>query len=243
MKLDEREIDEALRRTWDDQQLTRGERRALARLVEEPAEMRFRVRRRSFEMARALAANKADVGKVLEWLEEVQKALTESAPPEAARSGNAEAMGSPSGHPPEAYFSPHDKVALRIAHALDATKESADLAVFTITDDRISKPLLMAHERGVKLRILSDNDKANDFGSDIERFARAGIPVRIDRTPVHMHHKFAIFDGRLLLTGSYNWTRSANDENAENIVLTYDATLVKRFMVEFERLWGLCERY
>jgi len=101
----------------------------------------------------------------------------------------------------------------------------------------------MAHERGVKLRILSDNDKANDFGSDIDRLARAGVAVRIDRTPVHMHHKFGIFDGRLLLTGSYNWTRSAHDENAENNVLTDDPTLVKAFTVEFERLWGLCERY
>lgn len=232
MKLSEGEIDDVLRRTWDDQQLTRGERRALAQLVEEPAEMRVRVRRRAFALAHVLAAGKTSMGNLLDWLEEVNQALDDHGLATAHDAGRS-----------EAYFSPRDHVAQRIAHALDAARESADLAVFTITDDRIAQPILAAHTRGVKLRILSDNDKANDLGSDIERFARAGIPVRIDRTPVHMHHKFAVFDGRLLLTGSYNWTRSANDENAENIVLTEDATLVKRFAVEFERLWGLCERY
>lgn len=143
----------------------------------------------------------------------------------------------------EAYFSPRDNVVQRIARAIDETRDTADLAVFTITDDRLSKAILSAYERGVKLRIISDNDKANDTGSDIERFARAGMAVRIDRTPVHMHHKFAIFDGKLLLTGSYNWTRSANDENAENIVLTADPDLLKAFAVEFELVWGLGERY
>jgi len=143
----------------------------------------------------------------------------------------------------QAYFSPRDHVVHHIVRALDATHDRADLAVFTITDDRISKPILNAHARGVKLRIISDNDKSNDLGSDIERFARAGIAVRIDRTPVHMHHKFAIFDGKLVLTGSYNWTRSANDENAENIVLSDDPDLLRAFADEFERCWGKGEPY
>jgi len=248
MKLTEGEIDEVLKRTWDDQQLTRGERRALSQLVEEPAEMRLRVRRRAFEMAHAfvsaghdvhgMSAGKAEVGKVLDWLEEVEKVLNESGGPESAH--DVKASG---GIRSEAHFSPRDNVVQRIAMAIDATRDSADLAVFTITDDRLSKPILRAHERGVKLRIVSDNDKANDRGSDIERFAHAGISVRIDRTPVHMHHKFAIFDGKLLLTGSYNWTRSANEENAENIVLTSDPELLRAFAVEFERCWGLGERY
>ncbi len=229
MKMTEGEIDDVLRKTWDDQQLTRGERRALAQLVEEPAEMRLRVRRRSFEMASRFAEG-ADHDKVLGWLEEVQKALAEPPPPKV-------------GHRAEAHFSPRDNVYLRIVRALDAAQKTADLCVFTITDDRITKAIIAAHHRGVAMRIVSDNDKANDLGSDIERLARAGIAVRIDRTPVHMHHKFAIFDGHTLLTGSYNWTRSANEDNAENILLTDDATLVKAFAGEFEHCWVLGERY
>ena len=52
-----------------------------------------------------------------------------------------------------------------------------------------------------------------------------------------MHHKFAISDNKLLLNGSYNWTKSASTENNENIAVTNDINLVKSFQKEFERLW------
>lgn len=223
------EIDDALMRTWEDRQLSRGERRALAQLVEEPAELRLRVRRRSFELARRFAEH-GDLDKVFAWLEEVQRALATSEP--AAAPARA-----------EAHFAPRESVYQRIVRALDATRRRADLAVFTITDDRITRAILAAHQRGVALRIVSDNDKANDLGSDIERLARAGVRVRIDRTPVHMHHKFAIFDERTLLNGSFNWTRSATEENAENILLTDDETLVKAYAAEFEYCWQQAEDF
>jgi len=52
-----------------------------------------------------------------------------------------------------------------------------------------------------------------------------------------MHHKFAIFDRRLVATGSYNWTQSAERANYENLVLLDDPDLVARFVREFQRLW------
>jgi phosphatidylserine/phosphatidylglycerophosphate/cardiolipin synthase-like enzyme len=52
-----------------------------------------------------------------------------------------------------------------------------------------------------------------------------------------MHHKFALFDRETLLTGSYNWTRSAGEVNQENLVVTSDAHLVAAFVQEFEQLW------
>ena len=116
-------------------------------------------------------------------------------------------------------------------------RNTADLCVFTITDDRISSSILAAHARGVRVRIITDNDKAHDLGSDIERLAAAGIAVRIDRTPFHMHHKFAIIDGRRLLNGSYNWTRGAARDNQENLIVCDDARLVAAFQQEFEQLW------
>lgn len=142
-----------------------------------------------------------------------------------------------------ALFAPRDEIWRHIVEALDATETRAELAVFTITDNRITRAILEAQERGVQLRIVSDNDKANDRGSDVERLARGGIPVRLDRTDVHMHHKFAVFDERLLVTGSYNWTRSAANENAENVVFTDDPKLVEAFLGEFRRCWGQGEPY
>lgn len=140
----------------------------------------------------------------------------------------------------EAWFSPHDDCAGRIVNLLGETGTHADLCVFTITDDRISSAILSAHARGVRLRIVTDNDKAYDLGSDIQRFIAAGIAVRVDRTPYHMHHKFAIFDHEVLLTGSYNWTRGAADNNEENLILSNDRRLLTAFQGEFERL---CKKF
>jgi len=84
--------------------------------------------------------------------------------------------------------------------------------VFKASDDRISAEVLAAH--------------------------RLGVAVRVDNTAAHMHHKFAIFDGRWLLNGSYNWTRSAAEHNEENLVLGNDASLLRQFQGAFETMWA-----
>ena len=84
---------------------------------------------------------------------------------------------------------------------------------------------------------MTDDRKSADRGSDIEDFRNAGIQVGLDNSEKHMHHKFAIFDRTTLVTGSYNWTRSAATQNEENIVVTDDSNLVKAFLQEFEGLW------
>ena len=94
-----------------------------------------------------------------------------------------------------------------------------------------------AVRRGVRVRIVSDDDKSEDLGSDVDRLRAAGAQVVLDASEAHMHHKFAVFDGQQLVTGSFNWTRSASEVNAENLVVTDDPRLVGAFANEFERLW------
>ena len=91
--------------------------------------------------------------------------------------------------------------------------------------------------RGVKIRTISDNDKGFDPGSDMHRLHAAQIPVRMDTSPNHMHHKFAVFDGKIVVSGSYNWTRSAAEHNEENIVVTNNRQIVQAFGKQFEHLW------
>jgi phosphatidylserine/phosphatidylglycerophosphate/cardiolipin synthase-like enzyme len=81
------------------------------------------------------------------------------------------------------------------------------------------------------------------MGSDIERMARAGVEVKMDYTKNHMHHKFAIVDKQHLMTGSYNWTRSAANYNHENLLLTSDEGVVKEYLKEFDKLWKEMEFY
>ncbi len=226
MKRTMEDIDGFLRETFDDQRISRAERKVIQSLAEEAPELRLRVRRRAFEMARTFLAE-ADGETVLAWLEEVEKALF-AVKPDPRRLDE-----------PEAWFSPHQEVWSRIVRALGALRTSADMAVFTITDDRIARALLDAHRRGVRLRVLTDNDKSADLGSDVERLARGGIEVRIDRTDAHMHHKFALLDGEALLNGSYNWTRGAAHENHENVVIHRSTRLVEAFTREFEHCWKL----
>ncbi len=87
------------------------------------------------------------------------------------------------------------------------------------------------------MRVITDNEKVFDEGSDIERLLSAGVTVRVDQSPYHMHHKFAIFDSGTLLTGSYNWTRGASMHNLENLVILHDHRLVDAFRATFERVW------
>jgi phosphatidylserine/phosphatidylglycerophosphate/cardiolipin synthase-like enzyme len=218
-----------LRTTIADGRLSGGERDALKKALNEaPVDdaRRALLRHNAFSMAQeALATH--DGPRILEWVESVTKLLL----PPADRAASMV----------EALFTPHDDCPGRIIRQFAEVRAQADLCVFTITDDRISDAILASHARGIKLRIVSDNDKAHDLGSDIERFAAAGVPVRLDRTPFHMHHKFAIFDTRRLLHGSFNWTRGAARDNQENIVVTDDPRLIAAFGREFERLWAQYE--
>lgn len=64
-----------------------------------------------------------------------------------------------------------------------------------------------------------------------------GICVRCDVSSVYMHHKFAVMDGRLLISGSLNWTLTAVQSNMENILVTEEPDLVQPFIKEFHKLW------
>ncbi len=220
------ELEAWLKQTLDDFRLSRSERQALRERLGEMTlseSLRNRCHNLAFELA-CDAIDPVNARTVLDWLEDVTKVLR--------RNDKSQPTGKS-----EDCFSPGDNCWSRIRGLLKSTRKQADICVFTITDDRISSESLELHRRGVAVRIISDNEKAFDPGSDVERLAEAGVPVRIDRTSNHMHHKFALFDRKRLLTGSYNWTRSAAHYNEENFVITDDVRLITEFTGEFNRLW------
>ena len=170
-----------------------------------------------------LLSDPGDAAAGLRWLEQVIKTLD-------AASDTAPVVSS-------AYFSPGDSCLRRLADLMRGCRTRLDICVFTIADDRLTDAILDCHARGVRVRIVSDNDKQHDSGSDIARLRDQGVSVRLDDTPAHMHHKFALFDGRVLANGSFNWTRSATRDNDENLVVSDDANLVRVFGLQFEKLW------
>jgi len=145
--------------------------------------------------------------------------------------------------PATAYFSPSDACLNAIIFQLKAATKSVDICVFTISDDRISREIIACHKRNIKVRIISDNEKMNDEGSDIANLAKQGIPLKIDTSTGHMHHKFALIDGKILINGSYNWTRSAAQYNYENIIVSKEIALIEQFQKEFAKIWGNLSLY
>ncbi|MCH2215460.1 MAG: phospholipase D-like domain-containing protein [Flavobacteriales bacterium] len=134
------------------------------------------------------------------------------------------------------YFSPGDECKNAIVHLLSSAQNRVLICVFTISDNDISDEILHCLRRGLAVKLISDNYKAFDKGSDLFELQNKGVEVRFDKGSAHMHHKFAIIDDALL-TGSYNWTRSAAERNYENIVVSNTAGLLKEFQSEFDRLW------
>lgn len=137
----------------------------------------------------------------------------------------------------ESHFGPGEDCRRQLLDLFIAARYTLDISVFTISDDRLSDAILDVHKRGLKVRLITDNDKARDQGSDIVHLIDCGVPVRMDASESHMHHKFAIVDGKILVNGSFNWTRSATEHNQENILVTDEPKLVAAYLNEFEDLW------
>ncbi|CAG5937982.1 unnamed protein product [Menidia menidia] len=116
---------------------------------------------------------------------------------------------------------------------------SLDVCLFSFSNMDLSRAVLLLHSKGVSIRVISDKDYSAITGSQIGILRKAGISVRCDGSSVHMHHKFAVVDSRLLITGSLNWTLTAVQNNKENVLITEEPDLVKPFIQEFQRIWLL----
>jgi phosphatidylserine/phosphatidylglycerophosphate/cardiolipin synthase-like enzyme len=113
-----------------------------------------------------------------------------------------------------------------------------DIAIFTLTNDKIFAAIEEAFNRGVKVRIIADDECCKMLGSDVLRAASIGVPVKTDCARFHMHHKFAVIDNSLLITGSFNWTVQAVKFNQENILFYENPSLANIYTEEFNRVWN-----
>jgi phosphatidylserine/phosphatidylglycerophosphate/cardiolipin synthase-like enzyme len=86
-----------------------------------------------------------------------------------------------------------------------------------------------AHERGVKVEILLDKSHLTSQYTSAPFVAKAGIPVKIDSAHDIAHNKIMIIDGETVITGSFNFTKSAEDKNAENLLIIWDKALAEKY--------------
>lgn len=219
------ELAQAFKQTYDDKTLSKSERKALRSLLADAnLDQRKRdiLRSKVFDIAKT-GISGGEAYFTLEWLEDATRLL--ESPAEAQSSGSS------------VYFSPGDEPLNAIITQIQGTRDLLEICVFTISDDRITNAILDRHRFNTPIRIITDNDKLNDAGSDIRALAESGVEVRVDNTPNHMHHKFAVFDSETVLTGSYNWTRSAATRNEENVLVTQEKGIITQYQREFKALW------
>ncbi len=143
----------------------------------------------------------------------------------------------------ETYFSPEDLPIPAIIRLLDGAKERIEIMCFVFSSKEISDAVIKAHKRGVKVRVLLDNAFSLDSVTKrwesvpYKELRAAGVEVKFDDERSKLHHKVIIVDGRSVMTGSFNLSTSAAQDNDENVVILHDRNLARQFLAEFERWW------
>jgi cardiolipin hydrolase len=125
-----------------------------------------------------------------------------------------------------------------IAHLIGEARKSIYVAIYSFTRDGLARALIDAKNRGVEVKVIMEEENAYGQGSDYRMLKEAGVDIRLDGNPALMHHKFAVIDGELVVTGSYNWSTAAEDRNDENFVVIRDRHVAEAFTQEFNRLWS-----
>lgn len=137
------------------------------------------------------------------------------------------------------YFSPHGwAIKNAVVPAIDNAKKSIDIAMFYLTDREVAAKIIMAHRRGVKIRMIMDATGVRNKYSQWKIFRDAGIPVKVENWGGKMHMKAAVIDGEALIFGSMNWTKAGASKNDENTIVTYSQELSKEFSDFYETLWS-----
>jgi len=126
----------------------------------------------------------------------------------------------------QVYFFPNPSNEIHVINMISTCKSSLDICIFTINSKNFYETIKTLYERNINIRIITDDEMAKNPTSNIYSLAALGIPIKTDDNPrYYMHHKFAVIDKSVVITGSFNWTNQA-------------INLAKKYTEEFEKLWN-----
>jgi phosphatidylserine/phosphatidylglycerophosphate/cardiolipin synthase-like enzyme len=117
------------------------------------------------------------------------------------------------------HFSPKGGCTEAIIRELDEARTSILVQAYNFSSAPIAKALLNCHKRGVKVEAILDKSQKKQKYSSATFLLNAGIQVRIDSAHPIAHNKVMVIDGETVITGSFNFTRQAEEKNAENLLL------------------------
>lgn len=128
------------------------------------------------------------------------------------------------------YFSPNGGATEACVATLNAAKKTIHVQAYSFTSAPIAKALVDAHKRGVSVQVILDKSQRTANYSSADFLARAGVAVSIDAKHAIAHNKIMIVDGATVITGSFNFSKAAEESNAENLIVIEGAELAGRYL-------------
>lgn len=135
------------------------------------------------------------------------------------------------------FFSPEDNIEEIILKRIKKAGKSIHFMAFSFTSGKISDAMIDVFKKGVKVSGIIEKDGSDSRYSEYIKMKIEGIPVRLDKNRFIMHHKVIIIDGETLITGSYNFSKNANESNDENILIIENRDISELFLTEFNKLY------
>jgi phosphatidylserine/phosphatidylglycerophosphate/cardiolipin synthase-like enzyme len=139
----------------------------------------------------------------------------------------------------EVYFSPDDGAETHLVDLILSAEQSIYFLAYSFTSDDLADVLLDRHRAGLEVSgVMEARQVESNTGSEYERLRAAGLDVRLDGNPDNMHHKVFIIDGQVVVTGSYNFSRSAEERNDENTLVLHSPEIATLYLEEFWRVYS-----
>lgn len=117
------------------------------------------------------------------------------------------------------YFSPHGGCTEAVVRAVHEAQKQILVEAYSFTSEPIAMAFIEAEKRGVNVKVILDKSQEQARGTEADLISENGIPTYIDAAYRIAHDKVMVIDGSRVITGSFNFTKSAEDFNAENLLI------------------------
>jgi phosphatidylserine/phosphatidylglycerophosphate/cardiolipin synthase-like enzyme len=145
--------------------------------------------------------------------------------------------------PVQALFAPEDQVARRVVELIRRARKSIHFLAFSFTSAQITAALLERAAGGIAVSGVMETSQAkSNSGAQWNALRQGGAAVLLDANPRNMHHKVIVIDGEIVITGSYNFSESAENKNDEDLLILWNAEWAETFEKEFQRIYDLAVR-
>jgi phosphatidylserine/phosphatidylglycerophosphate/cardiolipin synthase-like enzyme len=138
----------------------------------------------------------------------------------------------------QVYFSPNGGCQQAVISEIRKATQTIDIAMYYLSSRDIAQALVKARDNNVRVRIVLDQGQEIEPASKSGYLVKHGFEVRYHLGFGLMHNKFAIIDGKSLITGSFNWTLTAEERNEENLLVITDEEAIEKYRERFEYLWN-----